>query len=229
MRTFFVEGRYLGEVRVPERHLEKLPERIALFMSVQFIGSYNEVKKQLEKAGKRVFVFKTRHTVYPGQLYGCNNQRIEGDFEAFLYIGDGEFHPKALALANKKPIYVYNPVGNAFFLFPNSYFEKERKRTLAALKAFYSSSSIGVLVTTKPGQNKINLGYKLRELFPEKEFYFLAFNTIDFSRLGDFPFVEVFVNTACERIAFEDRKKFPRPVLNAEDVPELGLNTEVKA
>jgi diphthamide biosynthesis enzyme Dph1/Dph2-like protein len=48
---------------------------------------------------------------------------------------------------------------------------------------------------------------------------------VEFQELENFPFIEVFVNTACPRIGLEDQKKFPRPVVNLADVEELADNS----
>ena len=81
------------------------------------------------------------------------------------------------------------------------------------------SKDIGVLVTTKPGQNKVNIFMKIKDRYPDKNFYFLVNNNVEFDRLEDFPFIECFVNTACERIATDDYSKFKKPILNFEDLP----------
>ncbi|NOZ80249.1 MAG: 2-(3-amino-3-carboxypropyl)histidine synthase [DPANN group archaeon] len=218
MKVLHLEARYTKKIALPAAAIRKLPEKVALFMSVQFLDSLQDIKAALEKRGKKVLLFQTRHTRYLGQLYGCNNEKYEGDYDAFLYVGDGEFHPKALALANRKPIFIYNPITKKSGQWKQQYFLEEQKRTRAALLRFHSSERIGILVTTKSGQNKIRLGKLLEKRHPEKTFFYLVFDSLEFGRLEDFPFIQCLVNTACERIAFEDRKRFFRPVINAEDI-----------
>ncbi|MBI2112760.1 diphthamide synthesis protein, partial [Candidatus Woesearchaeota archaeon] len=51
-----------------------------------------------------------------------------------------------------------------------------------------------------------------------KKFYFFVDNTISYGQLENFPFVEVWVNTACPRIGLDDQEAFRKGVLNLKDV-----------
>ena len=84
-----------------------------MFTTIQFIDSLALIKKQLEKNNIKVKLFKTKHTKYKGQLLGCNIEKFSG-IDAFLYLGDGLFHPKALILKNNIPVYVYNPINKGY-------------------------------------------------------------------------------------------------------------------
>ncbi|NQU98714.1 diphthamide synthesis protein [Candidatus Woesearchaeota archaeon] len=218
MKTYFVEAKYDKKVTIPKNVLDKVPKKIMLFMTAQLIEQKDSLIKQLEKAGKKVLLTKPRHTMYEGQLLGCDTEKVEGDFEAFFYIGDGMFHPEALIIKNDKPVHIYNQAQKKYSLLTKKDADMTRKRLAAAKSEFVISKNIGVLVTTKQGQNKLRLFEKIKEKYPDKEFYFLVNNNVEFDRLEDFPFIECFVNTACERIAYGDYKKFTKPVINFEDL-----------
>jgi len=218
MKVFFAQANYDKKVVLPKKVVKKLPKKIMFFMTAQLIDQKEELRVQLENAGKKVFFTKPRHTVYEGQLLGCNTEKITGDFDAFFYVGDGLFHPQALMMKNDKPIHVYNQVQNKYLLISKNDSLLFKKRVAIANAMFHNSKNIGVLVTTKPGQNKLAFFMKLRKKYPEKEFYYLVNNNIEFDKLEDFPFIECFVNTACERIAYDDYKKFKKPIINFEDI-----------
>ena len=59
---------------------------------------------------------------------------------------------------------------------------------------------------------------ELEQEYPDKEIYFFLDNTYDFNSLEDFPFIDVWVNTACPRIGFDDSIKISKPVVNLEEV-----------
>ena len=65
--------------------------------------------------------------------------------------------------------------------------ERIRKKEKGALLTFLSSDNIGVVVTVKPGQLGVQVALKdifsLRQKFPNKKFYFLVCDTIDFPGL----------------------------------------------
>ena len=221
MKTFFVEARYKGKIELSDAIVGLLPKKIALFTTVQFLSSIAGIKKQLEKKGKKVLLFKAEHTKYPGQLLGCNIKKFEdagGSFDAFLYIGDGLFHPQALMLKNNKPVFIYNPFSQKHFQLEEKEIENARGKNQGAKLKFLSSKEIGVLISTKPGQQQIKKAYDLEKKYPDKDFYFLLFDTMDFAELENFPFIECFVNTACPRIAFDEAEKIRKPIINIEDL-----------
>ena len=112
MKTIFLEARYSKEITLPKKELEKIPEnikKIALFTTVQFLDSINGIKKQLQEKNKNVFLIKARHSKHKAQILGCGVEKIKTNVDAFLYIGDGLFHPKTLLLKNRKPVFSFNP------------------------------------------------------------------------------------------------------------------------
>jgi 2-(3-amino-3-carboxypropyl)histidine synthase len=212
MKTLFIETKYTKPITIPKKVIDGTPKKICLFTTVQFIEQLEEMKKQL--TGKEITTIMPDHTIYKGQLLGCDVMEMPGDFEAFLYIGDGLFHPKALAIGNKKPIYIYNPFADKFFLLNRTEIENMLRREKGALLKFHTSDNIGIIVTTKPGQHFMGKAEKLKELYPEKRIYMFITNTLDFNDLENYPFVDVFVNTMCPRIGLDDTNKIEKPIIN---------------
>ena len=216
MKKMFIEARVKGKNNIPEELIDELPLKVALFSTVQFLDSLDDVKKQLMDAGKKVVVVKGRHAKYCGQILGCSVDKVDG-VDCFLYIGDGRFHPIALKLKNEKPVFVYNPFSKKYKELEDVDVERILKRIKGAKLKFLTSKEIGVLVSVKPGQQFLKFAISLKKKYPNKNFYFLMFDTIDFGSLEDFPFVDVFVNTACPRI-IDDADKFRKPLINIEDL-----------
>jgi 2-(3-amino-3-carboxypropyl)histidine synthase len=220
MKTFFVEARYKKPVSIG-KHVLKLPEKIGLVTTVQFIENLKNIKKELKKKGKKVFIGKGNHAAYKGQVLGCDVKAavsVEKNVDAFLYIGSGDFHPIAIALNTKKDVFTFNPLTAKFGKIEFKNAERLNKKRKAALVKFLSSEEIGVIITTKPGQNRLKEFLKLKKKFKEKNFYFILFDTIDFNQLENFPFLECFVNTACPRIALDDSIKTEKPIINIDDL-----------
>jgi len=220
MKIIHADVKYTGKVEIPKKVIDSLPPEFGLFTTVQFIHQLPDIKKQLEKAGKKPKLFETRHTQTLGQIYGCNVDSF--DAQALFYVGDGLFHPHALMLKNDKPVHYYNPFDGGYGIVDKTHVERMKKQRTAAMSAFIMAKNVGVLVTTKPGQTRINQALKLREKYPDKNFYFLLDNTFNLQSLEDFPFCEVYVNTACPRIAYEDYMKVRKPII---DLDELGLSS----
>ncbi|MFH2019997.1 MAG: diphthamide synthesis protein [archaeon] len=213
MKVLFIETRYKSKIKLPKKIIEKLPRKIGLFFTAQLLSNLESVKKEIEKTGREVKLFKTKHTKYLGQIYGCNLEKFSG-VDAFLYIGDGLFHPKALVLGNNVPVHIYNPTTHEYLVLTKESMKDELRRQKAGYAMFLTKSSIGVLISTKMGQSYLPLSMNLKTKYPDKKFYFIVYDTIDVNSLQDFPFIEVWVNTACPRIGWDDTKRIGKPMVD---------------
>jgi len=194
MKTLFIEAKYDKPVQISEKIEEKLPSSLGLVSSIQFIDSLPLIKKQL----------KNKKTIIGGQILGCNvknAEKIKNNVDAFLYIGDGRFHPLGVALATKKPVYKFDPITQLFDKIDDIDIETYKNRKKGALLKFFNADTVGVLVSTKSGQYfDINQLVSLKKKYPQKKFYTFIADTIDYGQLENFPFIQTWVNTACPRI-----------------------------
>jgi len=206
METLFIEAKYTKPIKLNKDIAGKLPSKLGLVSSIQFIDSLPIIKKSL----------KMKKIIIGGQILGCNvknAEKIKNKVDAFLYIGDGMFHPLGIAVKTKKPVFIFNPLNNHFSKIKKQDIENYEKRKKAALVKFLHAENVGILVSTKPGQY-----YALKELeslenkYKNKKFYTFIADTIDYKQLENFPFIEAWVNTACPRIE-EDIK-----VINVEEI-----------
>jgi 2-(3-amino-3-carboxypropyl)histidine synthase len=218
MKTIFLEARVKINVLLTKEQLNQLPRELAVFTTIQCIDSLESVRKQLEAAGIAVTLPKAKHTQYPGQILGC--EFIESNASAFLYIGDGMFHPQAIAVKNNKPIYCYNPYTKKMILFDRKDIDAVVKKHKVAIMKFFEATSVGILVSAKPGQQwlKKAIEFKKKCEAKGKSAYLFVANTIDFSQMNNFPFIQCWVNSACPRIGLDDKDKVDKPLINMEDV-----------
>ncbi len=222
MKTFFVPARYTGEIKFDDRIISKLPDKIGIVSTAQFLNQIDKVKEILEKSGKNVFIGKSLQG-NNAQLLGCDvssAQVIDDKIDAFLYIGSGEFHPRGVGLKTEKDIFSFNPITEEFRKLPRDEIGLYKKKKKAAYIKFLSSRNIGIIVSTKQGQNNLIRALELKKNSKDKKFYVFVSETIDFSQLENFPFIECWVNSACPRID-EDLV-----CLNLNEVEEIVKNKQ---
>ncbi len=212
------------KVELPVKKIKELMEKnnlkkIAFTTTTQYIPQLDNMIEQLKKENITVVLFKGRHTRSPGQILGCDAPIIKNEeADSFLYVGDGYFHPNEILLHNEKKVIKYNPITKGLGIINPEEVEKIKKKKKAYYLKFLEAKKVGVIVSLKPGQNFFKAALRLEEKYPEKKFYYLIFNTIEFNQLENFNFIECFVNTACSRIGVDDIELFPKPVVNLEDV-----------
>jgi len=229
MKVLFLDAPYTGTVELCQDTLEYLKDKkiknLGLYASVQFCNNLANVKMQLKELDINIISSQPKRTGVQHQLLGCDNYHDSlnldaewlAQIDAFLYIGDGKFHPLALAYGQEKEIICNDPIGKQFSVMTKKDIEQIKKKQKGAFLKFLSSKNVGVIVTIKPGQEQFKTGLLLEKKYPDKKFYYFVDNTISFDQLENFPFIEVWVNTACPRIGLDDQEQFRSGVINLKD------------
>ncbi|MBD3249070.1 hypothetical protein GF336_03420 [Candidatus Woesearchaeota archaeon] len=200
MKTVFLEAKSKTDVfPALEKSLRYLPEKIGILTTAQHMHKLKDVKKFLEEKGKKIFL--------GGQIIGCNASnavKIKDKVDAFLYVGSGNFHPIEAALETEKKVVKADPLSGKAEVLKKEEVDKIRKRQKGALIKFLSSEKIGILVSTKPGQENMKKAFELKKNLKEKEVYIFVADDLNMGQLENFPFIESWINTACPRLV-EDK------------------------
>ncbi|MBI2669226.1 diphthamide synthesis protein [Candidatus Woesearchaeota archaeon] len=245
MDVLFLDAPYSGEVKLAEETLRYLKKKkysvVGLYASVQFVNALDEIKKQLEGAGITIITSKADRTHLRGQLLGCDNyhqslnlsEKELAELDCYLYIGDGKFHPLALVYRQKernevKEIVCNDPIQKKMTVLGIADVKVILRKYRGALMKFLSAQTVGVMVTIKPGQEQFRPALLLEKKYPNKKFYYFIDNVVSFDQLENFPFIEIWVNTACPRVGLDDQEKFVKGVINLNDAldAEEILGTE---
>jgi len=231
MRVLFVDAAWDKEIVLGEElieHIKRVGARsIGLFASVQFL-KLDAVREQLKELGVDVKTTKARRTSAGVQVLGCDvyPDNFEDDIldsDMILYIGDGMFHPKALLLAGKKEVVVWNPVSERMNIVRGDEIEKQLNKMKANLKRYIAADVIGIVVTLKPGQQHLELAKKLKKKLEksDKRVFIFISDSLDFEHFGNFTFVEAWVNSACPRIGTDDILQLDKPLVNIREALEV--------
>ena len=227
MEIVNIEARSKKKLSLSEEVISKLPKKLCIFTTIQHIDSIKKIKTQLEASGRKVVLKKTRHSTYRGQLLGCGIDKIEGDFDAFLFMGEGMFPPKALLLNNEKEVICWNPNTKKTIVLGKKEREDFLKDKKKRISCFLRGRKIGLLVSTKPGQYYKPVEKIIKNNFSSKQIYWFIGDTINIESLEDFNFIDCFVNCACPRIAI-DNPSNKKKVIDISEVLELVASENVK-
>lgn len=178
--------------------------KIGLVSTIQYVHQLSELSKKIP------------NSIVCGQILGCNITKIKNckdKIDKYLYIGTGEFHPIEIKRKTKKEVYIANPYTGKIKKLDNSKIQKIKKLEKIAYVTYLKSEKIGLLISTKFGQNKINKAIEFKKK-SKKECYIFLFETLNPESLEDFKDIECWINTACPRIAIDDYSKFNKPIIN---------------
>jgi len=197
MKTLFIEAK---NKNLPEiSGLSGLPDKIGLLYTVQYRQLFEKIKADLENNGKRVFVGKSSLT--DGQIIGCNIKSalaIEGKVDCFLLVSSGKFHALSLAMNTGLPIYIIG--AGKIEQIPEKDIEILKKKRKAAISKFLAADKIGIIVSTKQGQNNLKVALDIKKKI-KSSFIFIS-DTINIRELENFK-IDSWLNTACPGIAFD--------------------------
>jgi len=204
MKTVFIHARSTVPVELPVEEISKLPQPVGVFASVQFMDRLQDFAKLIKG-------------IPAGQVLGCKTEavdRITDQVASFLYVGSGRFHPIGVAISTGKPVFCFDPSTETMSQIGPSEIESQKNRQRGAVMKFLNSSRVGVLVSTKPGQNKIDQALAFKRACKDKEVTIFAFDTLDRSYLDNFTFIESWVNTSCPRLP----ETFGASIVNLKDI-----------
>lgn len=207
MKILYIEAKHKETIaedhNIAKNFIDKLPKEIFLAYSIQFENLAKAVKKVLEANSIQIKGFQ--------QVLGCTKLKTN---YPILLIGQGKFHALNLALQNKQPIILYNN-GNSILIGERDIEELKKKQT-SGFSKFLSADKIGILVSTKPGQENIKQAIafkkKIIKKYSDKKIYILIFNTINLNEFENFD-IDFFINTACPGLLNDSNK-----IANIDDI-----------
>ncbi|MFH0977995.1 MAG: diphthamide synthesis protein [Candidatus Woesearchaeota archaeon] len=188
MKTLFIKASSLQKVNLNLFMFKDFPKPVGLVTTVQYEAQVKALSRKL------------KGSILIGSVLGCDVSKAEkAKVNSFLFVGTGEFHPLMIKMKTKKPVFVFNPFDSRLSGIDDSSVQALlRQKQLAKIK-FLRSSTLGFLVSTKPGQEHLKQAFALSEKLAKKSYVFID-NTFDLDSLQDFNFVDCFVNTACPRL-----------------------------
>lgn len=187
-------------------------KKIGIVTTAQHVHLLDEMKAVLSHQGIETLSAKGSRGCMEGQVLGCafGAARIEGVRE-ILFVGTGVFHPLGIQLATGHRVVALDPFTREVQEVNAERFLRRRHALIEKVRA---AGSIGLLVSTKTGQERYRLAREMascsgnaviilvREISPD-----------ELENLG-FP---AYVNFACPRLAYDDQVRFPAPVITPQE------------
>lgn len=190
------------DIKLDKTEISKLPKKLFLAYSIQYKHLAENIKKQLESNKIKIEGFQ--------QVLGCS--KIKTNFPVLL-ISTGKFHAQNLFF--QTPI-LYILENEKIVRISDREISKMRAYRKTALMKFLKADRIGILVSTKPGQENMEEAVKLKNNIKKqgKQAYIFISNNIDLNQLENFP-IDSWVNTACLGLSMDNAS-----IINIKDIPE---------
>lgn len=189
---------------------------ISLVTDSQHLHQVDKVEKILVQSGIKVRIGKGRGQLNDGQVFGCEfypASELKKEVDAYVFLGQSNFHAAGIALSTNLPTYVLDPYFNEVREVTEFAQKLKKKATLAIYKAA-EAQSFGVIVGLKEGQLSKVFALKIKkELESEgKDVQLFALTDITNDRLRNLKGIDAFIQVACPRISTDNQ--FDKPVLS---------------
>ncbi len=227
MEMMFVESKYKG--KLSDKFIKEIQDAIAPYKKVNLVAAIqyiDQMKEFGEKTPGKEFVIKQSlyRAKYPGQILGCDVYAADcPDCDATLAFTQGMFHVLGIPIKFGRSVINADPESETVSIIMEKDAEKYRKRMLQGVGVALTAKKVMFVESTKAGQT---YGVKLlKDALRKagKKVYSTVGDEINYSRLNEFRDMDVFINTACQRIAIDDMEKVEKPIINAEDLEQYFL------
>ena len=206
--------------------------KVGLTSTVQHTQQLREVAEALGARGVKALIGDGAGiTPEAGQVLGCSYAaatKLPEDVDGYIFIGGGRFHPIGLALRTGKPVVIANPYNGTVATLNEFELMQLAKKRMAIITAARTAKTIGLLVSSKPGQRALADAMVLAEKLGDREVtaFLIYIDEIRADQLNNFTEPEVFIETACPRIAIDGVSGIERPILTTtEALVLLGEKT----
>jgi 2-(3-amino-3-carboxypropyl)histidine synthase len=189
-----------------------LKSPVGLLATPQHLHQLKDAKAMLEKEGLKAMIGKgDRRVQEPGLLLGCDYSSahaISDKAASFLMLGGGRFHAIGLRLSTGKPVVILDPERSAAIAEEIDLDAFKRKR-YATIQAISKAKSIGIIVSSKPGQERMSLARRLLSstIDSKREGHIVILDEISPDALLNLG-LDAYISTACPRIALDDSDNY---------------------
>lgn len=192
-------------------------KKVSVITDSQHLHRVDGVKKILEDAGIKVKIGSGKGQLNDGQVFGCEfypATELKDIVDAYVFLGQSNFHAAGIALSTNKPTYVLDPYFNEVREITEFALKLKKKATLSIYKAA-QAKSFGVIVGLKEGQLSKVFALKFKKELERhgKTVQLFALTDITNERLQNLRGVDAFIQVACPRISTDN--KFDMPVLSS--------------
>jgi 2-(3-amino-3-carboxypropyl)histidine synthase len=191
-------------------------KKISLVTDSQHLHQMDKVNEILTNGGIEVKIGKGKGQLNDGQVFGCEfypATELKDKVDAYVFLGQSNFHAAGIALSTNMPTYVLDPYFNEVREVTEFAQKLKKKATLAIYKAA-DAQSFGIIIGLKEGQLSKVFALKFKkELEKEgKTVQLFALTDITNERLKNLKGIDAFIQVACPRISTDNQ--FDKPVLS---------------
>lgn len=197
MKVLYIESKLIKIDILSNEQINSLPKEIFIAYTIQYKNTALAIKEQLESNKIKITCFQ--------QVLGCSKINNKQNVPVLL-IGTGRFHALNLYLQSSE-VFVFEPGNNKLVKVSRDEIKHYENKKRAKLMNFLNANKIGILVSTKSGQENLKLALKIKNKLENKgkEAFLFISNNIPINQLENFN-IDSWINTACPGLDLDNPK-----------------------
>ncbi len=186
---------------------------VGLVTTVQHVHLIPAMERFLQSKGISCRVAEGgRRTPTRGQVLGCSFAAAKASgADEILFVGTGLFHPIGIALSTQGRVIALDPLTGSVQEVSG---DTLMRRRFAVMEKARGAKNTGIIVSTKSGQQRMDLARRLASLSPTA--VIVTMREVNPDELLNLGFA-CYVNTACPRLTYDDQVRFPVPLLSPQE------------
>jgi len=200
---------------------------VGIISSISFIKNVSEIKKLLRSNDITAHTASgNKRLSLPAHVLGCNASSalpIKDKVDIFAMYENGSFHAPAVSLTTKSDVVCFDPLTeDTIFYSYDKLKQKALEERSANLEKISKAKRVGLLISSKVGQNRSKMIYKLEEMYSKKGYKttILISDYIDPKSLETTDF-DLIIASMCPRVSIDERKLFSKPLLTIPEAMEF--------
>ena len=190
MKTLFVPAK--STLQITDSEIKELSKNLPKDLAIAYSIQYQELAKKIKN-----FISKKHKIKFFVQVLGCSKPNFPKNTKAILLISDGKFHAVSLAFETKIPVYLFT--SGILQKISQKEIETLEKKQKGAYLKYLHAEKVGILVSTKPGQENLTKALNFSKKLKKKTPYLFISNNIDTNEFENFQ-IDSWVNTSCPRM-----------------------------
>ncbi|MEM1546106.1 MAG: diphthamide synthesis protein [Candidatus Methanomethylicia archaeon] len=144
-------------------------------------------------------------------------------YDQILVVAGGFFHALTFKILNSNlKVLNYDPHRGKLYDVEN-YFRRIYALKVDSIRKCLNAKSFAIILVNKPGQYNLKLARDVKKLLQENNFKSIIVCTDEVSNnlISLYPNIDVFINTGCPRLAFDNIDQYEKPLINPGEVKTI--------
>ena len=207
------------DIKVPEDAIMDICRALNRYVYIAYPVNYEATTLQILKHIPKDVSYEA------SVITGCYIDAMDklDTYSQVLVIAGGFFHALTFKIVNPNlKVLNYDPHRGKLYDVEN-YFRRIYALKVESIRKCLDAKSFAIILVNKPGQYNLKLAENVKKLLQKNNLKSITICTDEVSNnlISLYPDIDVFINTGCPRLAFDNIDQYEKPLINPSEVKTI--------